>query len=1056
MALFKSNAERGDEHYSKGRYLKAAECYLKAKSYPQAIDSYIQAGEIEQAVDIHAQRRQYREAGILLARHEKFNDAVSYLERADAYVEAGDAAKRIPNLGRAGRAYMKGHAFEKAAACFFQEGDTENGVRALTSWSDHLRGQRNPQQTDPVLEKDIREVDIRLAEVLPRLSRFDEAGKLLYEHGIFSRAATMYEKAGRMEDAARAYMDGGQLGRALDTLTKLDDVSVVSAELRAEIYRGNSLYDKAAEIFEDMGRLEAAAVAYEDAEEWERAARLWEKVNDLSQAAELFMRIRKFKDAARCYLGTQQFDKAAVAFVSAGDAKAAAGAFLRAGKHLQAGIHFLKADSPLEASKALEKVPKGSTKEQEKEHIHASFLLVPLLVQEGQVEDAQYRLELVEKSRARIPSSDISYLRGRIAEALGRYDSAITYYTNTINERPNFRDTRQRLKDCKERADSARRAATATSATKPSALVEDPGAAKVRDTAPVDQRRLEGTGARPHETAPIPKLGHSPSQTPSSGAPTITLAPEPHPSFYERDTAVLPWWDQTRFFTGFDLRRSRRPVLLSCLPSVDPQRSAACERARQQIAPLEHPAVLRLLDVTQLEGEDTLVYEFFEGKPLEATLTLHQTPPPPLESIQLIAQLSEALASAHKLGLVHRWLSPRTVLVDEAKRVKLVGLGLGDILDQHEGNRSHLGPEVLAGSLAGPATDVYSLGRLAITLLQPQLPQGWTHLDVLEPGDVVWSTDVETEIPSAILRLLVRCLERDPLRRPSMVEVQATLSSIGLLPGQMVADRYEILGELGSGGMSRVYRALDRMLKTEVAIKTVLSPALGKSSEDEERLLREVQLSRQITHQNVVRVHDIGRFPGGIFVTMELLDGPGLDALIHQEGAMPLGRVKHILLGITAALAEAHHMNIIHRDLKPGNVILADGRVKVLDFGIARQNDRATSALTRTGEVIGSPLYMAPEQIQGRELDDTCDLYALGVIAYTLLTGSEPFYGDSPTAIVLQHLNDPPPAIRKKRSSLPEAWADLLECLLAKNPRERYQRADEVANVLQSLPVEDL
>jgi serine/threonine-protein kinase len=279
-----------------------------------------------------------------------------------------------------------------------------------------------------------------------------------------------------------------------------------------------------------------------------------------------------------------------------------------------------------------------------------------------------------------------------------------------------------------------------------------------------------------------------------------------------------------------------------------------------------------------------------------------------------------------------------------------------------------------------------------------------------------------------------------------------SLSAAGLLEGQVLDGRYEVRGELGRGGMSRVYRAQDTLLKDVVAIKTVITPSLGRS-EDEERLLREVQISRRISHKNVVRVFDIGRFPGGIFIIMELLDGPGLDTVISAEAPMGLERTRRILREITEALGEAHRLQIVHRDLKPGNVILVRDTVKVLDFGIARVNDGTSSQLTRTGEVIGSPLYMSPEQIQGLPLSGTCDLYALGVIAYAMLTGRDPFYAESPTAVIFKQLNEPAPDIRHLLPTLPEPWVDMLERLLQKKPQMRYPTAEVLLEVLDGLPV---
>lgn len=272
-----------------------------------------------------------------------------------------------------------------------------------------------------------------------------------------------------------------------------------------------------------------------------------------------------------------------------------------------------------------------------------------------------------------------------------------------------------------------------------------------------------------------------------------------------------------------------------------------------------------------------------------------------------------------------------------------------------------------------------------------------------------------------------------------------------LRPGAVLAGRYRLLAEVGAGGMGRVYKAEDQELGDVVAVKTLLSAAAWTSG-DQERLLREVQICRRITHPNVVRVFDIGRFAGGLFVTMEYLEGRTLDQEMREVGQLPLARVRDVLLQTLAGLEEAHQLRVVHRDLKPSNVVVAGGRVKILDFGIARA-EGADVDLTLPGEVLGSPKYMSPEQIQGEELDGRSDLYALGILAYAMLAGREPFTGRTPSAIALKQLREPPPEIRELRPDLPAAWQELLGRLLAKSRDDRYEGATEAIAAVRALPV---
>ncbi len=269
--------------------------------------------------------------------------------------------------------------------------------------------------------------------------------------------------------------------------------------------------------------------------------------------------------------------------------------------------------------------------------------------------------------------------------------------------------------------------------------------------------------------------------------------------------------------------------------------------------------------------------------------------------------------------------------------------------------------------------------------------------------------------------------------------------------GHRLANRYEILSELGHGGMGRVYKARDLDLDELVAIKTLLTPADGESRESEERLLRELQICRRVTHRNVVRVFDLGRFDGGIFITMEMLEGQILEEMISQVDVLPLSRIKFFLAEVAAGLQEAHSLGIVHRDLKPSNIMVMEKHLKILDFGIARMTG-FDNRLTRTGLAFGSPMYMSPEQLQGLPLDGRSDLYSLGILAYALVAGREPFQDENMAVLALQHLRDEVPDIRKFRPDLPLAWETLVLKLLAKEPGDRYDSARQLLQALAVLP----
>lgn len=290
-------------------------------------------------------------------------------------------------------------------------------------------------------------------------------------------------------------------------------------------------------------------------------------------------------------------------------------------------------------------------------------------------------------------------------------------------------------------------------------------------------------------------------------------------------------------------------------------------------------------------------------------------------------------------------------------------------------------------------------------------------------------------------------------RTPSPTDTREATGA-RIFPGQRLAERYEILGRLGRGGMGQVYKAYDSHLDETVAIKTLVRPS-EEGGPEEARLLREVQICRRISHPNVVRVYDIGRFPGGLFVTMEHLDGQSLDRMIDpaSPSQIPLDRIRDILAEIAEGLREAHALGVVHRDLKPANIMVTPSRVKILDFGIARLG--TDPRMTQAGFVLGSPSYMSPDQLQGLDLDGRSDLYSLGILAYALLAGREPFASPEPTVLALKHLQEAVPDVRGFRPETPDAWVAFLDRLLAKSRDDRFQSAAEVLAALRGLPVPD-
>ncbi|HEY3203148.1 MAG TPA: protein kinase [Thermoanaerobaculia bacterium] len=265
--------------------------------------------------------------------------------------------------------------------------------------------------------------------------------------------------------------------------------------------------------------------------------------------------------------------------------------------------------------------------------------------------------------------------------------------------------------------------------------------------------------------------------------------------------------------------------------------------------------------------------------------------------------------------------------------------------------------------------------------------------------------------------------------------------------GQLFASRYDIQGMLGRGGMGVVYRAHDRDLDDVVAIKTLRSEALSADPTLLDRFKQEIRLARRITHPNILRTHDLGESSGLRYLSMEFVKGLTLKQLIDAGDILPTPVGLRIAKQICAGLAAAHEVGVIHRDIKPQNILIeATGGLKIMDFGIARlQEERG---MTAEGTVVGTPDYMSPEQARGLALDFRSDIYSTGVVLYEVFTGTVPFEGETPLAVVLKHIQENPPSPQTRNPKIdPKISQIILKCI-QKDPQNRYQSVNDLYEAL--------
>jgi serine/threonine protein kinase len=276
---------------------------------------------------------------------------------------------------------------------------------------------------------------------------------------------------------------------------------------------------------------------------------------------------------------------------------------------------------------------------------------------------------------------------------------------------------------------------------------------------------------------------------------------------------------------------------------------------------------------------------------------------------------------------------------------------------------------------------------------------------------------------------------------------QSQLPTIFLNISSALEKRFQILKELGRGGMGIVFQAYDKELKEQVAIK-ILSPLLSNNTEALERLKREVSAARRITHPNVIRIHDLSESEGLHFVSMEYFFGTTLKELLKRQGAMSLVRGSQLAFQICDGLESAHRQGVIHRDLKSQNMIVNDsGELKIIDFGLASCAHQ--EGMTATGLILGTPEYMAPEQVAGKKADERADIYSFGIILYEIFTGKVPFSGESTIAIGFQQMRDEPLRPTVINPKISGKLEKVILKALQKDPQERFISVSEMRTELQ-------
>ncbi len=292
------------------------------------------------------------------------------------------------------------------------------------------------------------------------------------------------------------------------------------------------------------------------------------------------------------------------------------------------------------------------------------------------------------------------------------------------------------------------------------------------------------------------------------------------------------------------------------------------------------------------------------------------------------------------------------------------------------------------------------------------------------------------------------------LTSPKEIRVTETLETPKeeLTTGSTFAGRYQIIEELGKGGMGNVYKVLDKEVNAKIALK-LIKPEIAADKKTIERFRNELKTARDISHKNICRMYDLNKEGDSYYITMEYVEGQDLKSLIRQTGQLALPTTFSIAKQVCEGLSEAHKLGTVHRDLKPSNIMVdKEGKTRIMDFGIARS--LKAKGITGTGVMIGTPEYMSPEQVDGKEVDQRSDIYSLGVILFEMLTGRVPFGGDTSLSIAVKHKSKSPPDPENINPQIPKNLSHIILKCMKKDKAHRYQKIEELYSDLMGVEEE--
>jgi len=981
-------------YYLEGKhYLLAGNIAARIGEYAQAAGYFSSGGDAPQAAEM------YLRAGL------KRKAAMTY-ERAGLYVKAAEIEERMGNHQAAAAYYEMGGQYEKAAYMFAQVGDN---VKAASLYERLMRPEpANALDTGPLAFEDAHRRTAKYARfagiLYMKAGQFSKAAPFLEEAELFDQAVQAYRKAGRNDQAAALLIRQENYAEALK-LVEEEPGTTIEPRMLGDLYLRSGRFEKAAEVFLTQGLAFRAAECFESGGDLGRAADLFAAEGEYIRAADLYSGVGRHREAAGAYEKASEYLNAAKAYEKARFPAEASRTFLAAGRPLEAArIHLAQKDTS-QAIRILQQVQRSDP-----DFGRASFSLGTLFFEQGLYAPAvdkfetALKLATTEKDRTKT-----LYHLALTYEQMGRIEEACRLYEKVLAIDYHHEDVADRVKLLAQQVGQA----TTTGVTRREVLGEPPAPSQ-----PTPQGIAANISGRLEVTR---KLGQG------------------------RYALVLEAYDRV-------LQRKVAAKRYPPASSTAPDMINRFLREAQRVSDLSHPNLVNVYGIGEDREGRYIIEELVEGRTLREILD-DKIRLEPARVMEFATQVCDLLAHAHRKGLIHRDLRPENVFICQQDQVKVSDFGLKARMSDPSATEGraicYATPEALKSERVDERSDIYAVGLLLYEMLlgEPPFPAdtaAFDHLNVAPP----FPTKVDRILPGFLRKIIERCLEKDKTRRYRTVsQVLDELKASAIVPGVIIADRYEIVREIGIGGMGRIYQALDRDLDEPVALKVLRAgDAEGRQVE---RFLREIKTTRRISHPNVVKVYDLGTWKEHKYITMEYIDGLNLEQWVRLRVKLDVPQAVRLMVDVARGIESAHTLGIVHRDIKPQNILLKDGVTpKILDFGIARASQGVD--MTTAGFVMGSPKYMSPEQVQDLPLDARTDVYSLGVVMYFVFTGREPFVGDTPSVIAYKHLGEQPRAPRDIAPDLPAWLNDLILRALAKDREQRFATMRDLAAALEA------